>query len=114
MNFIKGRIEADGFAATDGLKLPLRCAPAASVGKPAIYGIRPEHFLPSPDGVPIEVVVVEPTGSETQVVAKSGGQEIICIFRERIVARPGETIRVAPDPALVHLFDEETGRRLVA
>ncbi len=114
MNFIKGRIEADGFAASGGLKLPMKAAPDASVGKPAIYGIRPEHFLPSPDGVPIEVVVVEPTGSETQVVAKSGGQEIICIFRERIVARPGETIRVAPDPALVHLFDEETGRRLVA
>ena len=36
------------------------------------------------DGVPVEVVVVEPTGSETQVVAKAGGQEMICVFRERV------------------------------
>ena len=26
--------------------------------------------------------------------------------------RPGETIHVLPDPALVHLFDRDTGRRL--
>jgi multiple sugar transport system ATP-binding protein len=56
--------------------------------------------------------VVEPTGSETQVVAKAGGQEITCVFRERVSARPGELIHILPDPALVHLFDKETGRRM--
>src|ERR671916_405101 len=90
----------------------LRSISAASDGKPAIYGIRPEHFRLAPDGIPVEVVVVEPTGSETQVVVKSDGQEMIAIFRERVMARPGETIRVAPDPALVHLFDQQSGRRL--
>jgi multiple sugar transport system ATP-binding protein len=29
-----------------------------------------------------------------------------------VSAGPGETIHVAPDPALVHLFDKETGQRL--
>jgi multiple sugar transport system ATP-binding protein len=112
MNLINGRIEGGGFVAQGGLSLPLRSAPAASSGKPAIYGIRPEHFHLAPDGIPMEVVVVEPTGSETQVIVRSDGQEMIAIFRERVLARPGETIRVAPDPALVHLFDQETGRRL--
>ena len=28
------------------------------------------------------------------------------MFRERISAKPGETIRIAPDPKLVHLFDQ--------
>src|SRR5215217_5537212 len=112
MNFVKGRLEGGGFVAPGGLRLPLRSAPAASDGKPAIYGIRPEHFRLTPDGIPVEVVVVEPTGSETQVVARSDGQEMIAIFRERVMAKPGETIRVAPDPALVHLFDEASGRRL--
>ena len=59
--------------------------------------------------MPVEVVVVEPTGSETQVVAKSGGQEIIACSASASRARPGETIHVAPDPALVHLFDKEIG-----
>jgi multiple sugar transport system ATP-binding protein len=114
MNFIKGRIEADGFMADGGLALPLGGAPAASVGKRAIYGIRPEHFHLSDQGVPVEVVVVEPMGSETQVVVRSGGQDLICVFRERVAAKPGATIRIAPDPKLVHLFDEDSGRRLAA
>jgi multiple sugar transport system ATP-binding protein len=112
MNFIKGRVANGGFVGEGGLRLPLRSAPAASDGQPAIYGIRPEHFRLTPDGIPVEVVVVEPTGSETQVVVRSDGQEMIAIFRDRVMARPGETIRVAPDPALVHLFDLETGQRL--
>ncbi len=62
--------------------------------------------------MPAEVIVVEPTGSETQVVAKVGMEEITCVFRERISARPGETIHVAPDPALVHLFDGNSGQRI--
>jgi multiple sugar transport system ATP-binding protein len=114
MNFIKGRIEAGGFMADGGLALPLGGAPAASVGKRAIYGIRPEHFHLSEQGVPVEVVVVEPMGSETQVVVRSGGQDLICVFRERVAAKPGATIRIAPDPKLVHLFDEDSGRRLAA
>jgi multiple sugar transport system ATP-binding protein len=112
MNFIKGRLDNGGFVAEGGLRLPLRSAPAGAAGKPAIYGIRPEHFRLSPDGIPVEVVVVEPTGSETQVVVKSSRQEMICIFRERVLAKPGESIRVAPDPGLVHLFDQQTGQRL--
>ena len=112
MNFIKGRVAGGVFVAEGGLALPLRSAPPASEGKPVIYGIRPEHFRLTPEGIPVEVVVVEPTGSETQVVARGDGQEMIAIFRDRVLAKPGETIRVAPDPALVHLFDQESGRRL--
>ncbi len=114
MNFIKGRIEGQGFVSDGGVTLPLARAPQGATGRRAIYGIRPEHFRLSGDGVPVQVVVVEPTGSETQVFVEAGGQEITCVFRERVTAKPGETIRIAPEPALVHLFDEQTGRRLTA
>jgi multiple sugar transport system ATP-binding protein len=113
MNFIKGRIDGQDFLADGGLRLPLGTAPAGAAGKPAIYGIRPEHFLPASEGVPVEVVVVEPMGSETQVVVKGGDQQMICVFRERITASPGETIHVRPDTRVVHLFDQETGKRLI-
>jgi multiple sugar transport system ATP-binding protein len=56
--------------------------------------------------------VIEPTGSELQVVAKLGEQEIIAVFRERHKFKPGDKIRLRPDPRLVHLFDEPTGKRL--
>jgi multiple sugar transport system ATP-binding protein len=112
MNVLEGRLEGGDFVLGD-LRLPVAAAPAASSGRPVHYGIRPEHFrLTGAGGLPIEVIVIEPTGSETQVVATLGGKEITCVFRERIAARPGETIHVVPDPALVHLFDKETGRRL--
>jgi multiple sugar transport system ATP-binding protein len=112
MNFLAGRLEAGAFVTDGGLRLPVAAAPAGSDGRPVIYGVRPEHFQLTSAGVPIEVVVIEPTGSETQVVARVDGQELICVFRERVSARPGEIIHVQPDPALVHLFDPKTERRL--
>ncbi|MFO1146925.1 MAG: sn-glycerol-3-phosphate ABC transporter ATP-binding protein UgpC [Alsobacter sp.] len=115
MNFIKGKVRAGTpptFEAEKGGSLPIATAPQGSDGRPAIYGIRPEHFALTSGGLPAEVVVVEPTGSETQVVAKIGGQEVVCVFRERVSAGPGETIHISPDPKLVHLFDAETGQRL--
>ena len=114
MNFVKGRIGAGGFEAENGFALPLGRAPSASEGKPVVYGLRPEHIRIDPAGVPAEVVVVEPTGSETQVVLRAGGQDLIAVFRERMTAKPGETIPIAPTLAVAHLFDAQNGRRLVA
>jgi len=116
MNFVRGRVEGGAFRAEDGASLPLPRARVAngSDGQPAVYGIRPEHFQLSSEGLPAKVHVIEPTGSETQVMAEFAGTPIICAFRERVTARPGETIRVAADPSLVHLFDAGTGQRLNA
>jgi multiple sugar transport system ATP-binding protein len=58
------------------------------------------------------VQVIEPTGSELQVVAKLGGEDVIAVFRERHQFKPGDKIRLKPDPRLVHLFDEASGQRL--
>ena len=66
----------------------------------------------TPEGVPVEVAVIEPTGSETQVVARLGQQEITVLFRERLSLQPGETIRLAPDLDKIHLFDKASGKRL--
>jgi len=88
--------------------------PPASDGRPAVYGVRPEHFSISDDGSEAEIQVVEPTGSEIQVVAKLGGQDVIAVFRERHQFKPGDKIRLKPDPRLVHLFDASSGQRLNA
>jgi multiple sugar transport system ATP-binding protein len=116
MNFLKGTIRLGDkpiFVAEGGLNLPLSSAPAGSDGRPAIYGIRPEHLtLGGADGVPAEVSVLEPTGLETQVFAKLGEQKIVAVFRQRMTASPGETLPMTPDVASAHLFDEKTGARL--
>jgi len=45
-------------------------------------------------------------------VAKLGDTDIIAVFRERHNFKPGDKVRLKPDPRLVHLFDESTGERL--
>ena len=115
MNFLKGKVKVNGsasFEAPNGVTLPLATAPASSDGRPAVYGVRPEHFTIADDGAEAEIVVVEPTGSETQVFAKLGGEQVVAVFRERHQFKPGDKVRLKPDPSVVHLFDEATGKRL--
>jgi multiple sugar transport system ATP-binding protein len=115
MNFMRGRLRVNGratFETEGGFVLPIANVPANSDGRPLVCGIRPEHLSVDSGGIPAEVVVVEPTGSETQVIARHGDQEITCLFRDRITARPGENIHISANPALVHLFDSESGSHL--
>jgi multiple sugar transport system ATP-binding protein len=115
MNFFNGTVRRNGateFRCADGLKLPLLAAADAADGKAAIYGVRPEHFSLADDGAEAEIEVIEPTGSETQVVAKLGGQSVLALFRERHRFKPGDRVRLKPDVRLVHLFDQATGKRL--
>ena len=114
MNFIKGKLDGSDFLADGGYRLPVGKVPASAAGRPLVYGLRPEHIRIDPQGAPMEVIVIEPTGSETQVVLRAGGQDIIAVFRERLTAKPGETITVAPTLSVAHIFDAETGKRLIA
>ncbi len=117
MNFLNGRVEILAgqpiFRSDGGLAFPITAKAAQADGRKVTLGMRPEHIHVSADGMPAEVIVVEPTGSETQVNVRNGDQEVVCLFRERVTAKPGETIRLSPDPNLVHLFDNESGKRLV-
>jgi multiple sugar transport system ATP-binding protein len=93
--------------------MPLPARPGIAPGMPVVLGLRPEHLRLSEDGFPVKVVVVEPTGSEVQLIGRtSGGEEIVANFRERHAFRPDETIRLSADPGLIHLFDGQTGKRL--
>jgi len=115
MNFIKGQIDAQDktrFVSEYGSALPLPSEVRAEPGQPVIYGIRPEHLVLADDGVEAEVVVLEPTGSETQVQMILGDQEFTGLFRERLNIRPGGRVMVRLQTGLVHLFDPATGRRI--
>jgi multiple sugar transport system ATP-binding protein len=121
MNFLPGVVRRSGGSArvefTGGLSLPMPVnAASAEDGRSVVYGTRPEHMelANGGDGVPTEVVVVEPTGADTQVFTKLAGVDITSVFRDRHAFRPGEVIRLRPDPSRAHLFDAATGVRLAA
>jgi multiple sugar transport system ATP-binding protein len=115
MNFISGRLEGDErptFVTASGFKIPLAAAPRAAAGAEIVMGVRPEHVtVGGPIAIPAEVIVVEPTGYETQVIAKLAGQDIVCVFRERLNNRPGDSIALTLAGPL-HFFDAQTGQAL--
>jgi multiple sugar transport system ATP-binding protein len=113
MNFLPGKIRNNGQAAFEGAGLRVALErTAAADGRAVVCGVRPENFTIADDGAEATIQVIEPTGSEIQVVAKLGGADIIAVFRERHQFKPGDKIRLKPDPRLVHLFDAESGKRL--
>ena len=112
MNMLRGRVSGNAFRTEDGTQWPL--PPANGHARPegeAVYGIRPEHLRLDPEGIKATVQVVEPTGSETQVLMRVGEATLVGAFRERVSARPGDTLPVSPEPGLAHLFDGATGQR---
>jgi multiple sugar transport system ATP-binding protein len=117
MNFFDGVIRSGPrpvFEAQGGIRFPLARTAARTDGRPAIYGARPEHFILSDQGLPAEISVIEPTGSETHVTATLGNTPVVCVFRERVLAGPGDIIRIAPNPNTSHLFDVGSGQAIRA
>jgi multiple sugar transport system ATP-binding protein len=112
MNFLSARVNAAGvsIAAVAGFSLPVKTH--LEVNREVVLGIRPEHLEIADDGFETEVIVIEPTGSETQLFARIGGQEIAAVFRERHEFAPGQRVRLRPKAECVHLFDPSSGQRI--
>ena len=116
MNLLSGTIESENgelvFRSVGGTIWPLPADAGVVSGQPVTYGVRPEHFKLSGAGVPMVVHVVEPTGADTLVNARAGGEAITAYFRERVDLRPDQAVFVTTDRAQVHLFDAASGVRL--
>jgi multiple sugar transport system ATP-binding protein len=119
MNFAEGMLVSGthGLALklTDGTQVALPDAPAsARAGAKATLGVRPEHVetLTTPDGVAMEVEVVEPTGAETHLYGKIGGSTWCVTTRQRSSIEPGQRVMLGLPHAHIHLFDTESGNRL--
>ena len=129
MNFLPGELvarEGRPFFLGQGLEIPLEGYPFDGAGLPELgaggvpveLGIRPEHVLTGADldGAPftveIEVDVIEPMGSDTQVWSSLGGDEFRFRVDGQTALRPGERVRVGLDAARANLFDGASEARL--
>jgi multiple sugar transport system ATP-binding protein len=108
MNFLPGKLNGGSVAVGQGIEFPVKTTLPA--GREVIVGVRPEHFSVSNDGVPAEVVIVEPTGADTQIFCKLAGSDVTAVVRERHTFRPGEPVRLTPQ--LTYIFDPSSGARL--
>ena len=101
MNLLKGSIRINGkpsFLTETGSNWRSRPPRRASKASLASMAFGPSISLLGGDGPKAEVSVVEPTGSETQVLGKLGGQQIMGVFRERIAAHPGDFLPFVTEP----------------
>ncbi len=131
MNLIKAVLERRGdgiavrFALADGtfatLELPI--PPRALEGyerEDVVLGLRPEAITDAGRSelaatariVENRIDLVEPTGSDTFVVSKMGGVDVVARLRADAPARAGATLQLAVDTAKAVLFDPVTELRI--
>ena len=119
MNVIEGTVQrangAGHVEAAGGVLWPLGAA-AASEGQAVAYGVRPEHLglTSASGGVPAEIIVVEPTGAETELLVQAGAAQLTLVTHGRPQVNPGDRIGLSIEPGAVHLFDQKSGQRIAA
>ena len=117
MNVFAGtlaRTPEGDFVEAGGNRWPLGRASEVPDGTKVLYGIRPTDMLPgrSHDSVQGTVVVVEPTGAETEIVFEAGGQTMTLVQQGRTTLAPGDRIDLQVDASKAHLFDSVHTARL--
>ena len=84
-------------------------------GQKVFYGIRPGDIGIGAAGTGIDatVVVVEPTGAETELLLQVGETQFIVVLHGRTGVAPDDVVGLQIDAAKVHLFEQGSGARLV-
>jgi multiple sugar transport system ATP-binding protein len=101
---------------SQGRRWPVAAGTPAAAGQKVHYGIRPGDMTLASQGVPAEVVVVEPTGAETELLLKVSdepdAEKLVMVMHGRTDAKPGDTVHLAIDVTKSHVFDSHSGQRL--
>ena len=115
MNLMSARLCSEGARSVElpgGGDLPTASPLHSHAGKEVTVGIRPEHVGIAGAGIPADVLLVEPTGSSTQLMLELGGSRMVCVVQDRPSIAPGSKVAISVDPSNIHLFDAESGVRI--
>ena len=111
MNVMPGHVRAGAVEAL-GQRWPVPAKTAAVEGQTVSYGIRPGDLELASAGTAARVVVVEPTGAETELLVDVGGTTLTVVLHGRTQAKPDDTVYLQIDAAKAHVFDGQSGQRL--
>jgi len=108
MNVLHGRLDGDAFTCGP-FRIP---KPAGTSLREVHVGVRSEDVRIAETGLQVpefEVVAVEPLGPETHLLVRHGACEMRVRSPGFDTRKRGDTLALALDPALVHLFDPAKG-----
>ncbi len=121
MNFLDGTVIDNGTAGSalelvSGTRIALPAGRNIAIGAPMTIGVRPEHWHPAGDdaGLDLRADFIERLGSGVNIHLHQqtpDGPPLVWHHIEPARVSEGETIRLAPDPAHLHLFGPD-GRSL--
>jgi len=114
MNVFAGTLRMQGDAAwidADSTRWPVRAPHGARDALAVHYGIRPGdiHLSPTGHGIAAQVIVVEPTGAETELLLQVGQAQIVAVIHGRTGAQPQDTLHLVIDTDKAHIFDGASG-----
>jgi multiple sugar transport system ATP-binding protein len=132
MNFFRGTLRRDGqlvrFVEANDKAAPasvvltedLARRAAGHIGRPVVFGIRPEDVqdtlnLPNPDPgrtLDVRVDVSEPMGAETLLYLDTGTTSFIARVRPTDLFEPNQRVKVLVNVEKAHLFDAQTEQAL--
>ena len=117
MNVVEGTLQGSGggtFVEAAGTRWPVPAQIGGNDGQAVHYGIRPGdmHLAPAGQGIAAKVIVVEPTGAETELLLQVGDVQLVVVIHGRTLAKPEETVYLAIDVDKAHVFDTASGKRL--
>jgi multiple sugar transport system ATP-binding protein len=117
MNVLPGTLrleEGMAWVEAEGQRWPARPPQAAQQGQAVHYGVRPGDVELAADGagIPARVVVVEPTGAETEMLVEVGATRLTLVLHGRTRAQPDDKVFLRIDAGKAHLFDAAGGRRM--
>jgi multiple sugar transport system ATP-binding protein len=119
MNILTGTLrqgEGGTWVEAQGQRWPTVPQAQGQDGQQVQYGIRPGDMGLSTNGqgIPAKVVVVEPTGAETELLLRVGDADIIVVLHGRTSAKPDDTVLLDVAADKTHVFDTAGGQRLDA
>jgi len=117
MNIMSGTLhlnEQQCYVQTQGQRWPLAGRPNGKDGQVVNYGIRPGDIELAQDsaGIPAKVVVVEPTGAETELLLQVGDAQLILVMHGRTNVKPDDIVHLRINGSKAHVFDGNSGLRL--
>ena len=117
MNVFGGSLCQDGgrhWVEAHGQQWPAHQVGSGKNGQAVQYGVRPGDIgiTDAASGIAAKVIVVEPTGAETELLLQVGETNFVVVLHGRTTARPDDIVGLRIDAGKVHLFDQESGKRL--